>query len=178
MGISSSNMGMGDVFIKNSFKRAYRWTWQFEGSCKGINQWMVKTSSRPKITMDKITVEFMNETFAIDGKPKFGEIKMEFLDVVGGPSNALREWFKKHYVYGNPASSGAMSYKMSDLCQNGILTMYGGDGTEVEKWKVYNCWLSEIDFGELKYSGAELCVIKTNLVYQNASLESEGSSSF
>jgi hypothetical protein len=134
--------------IPNNFesKRKNRWILMVEG----IDAYIVKKASRPKISTAPIAIDFMNAQRFVAGKTTFGTMSVTLHDPIA-PSGAqqVMEWIRLHYE----SVSGRSGY--ADFYKRDIqLKMVDPVGTVVEFWDGKGALITEADFGDLDYSAA------------------------
>lgn len=174
-------MGMGiGTFLSNQavIKRRYRWTLQFEaGTILGadapaIKPIFVTIAARPNLTIEATELNFMNEKDYIAAKPTWDPMSVTILDFGkeggNGADQAILDWIRLTYQFGNPAFSGEMSDPGGYARRDAILNLYNGIGQIVEKWTIYGCWVESSNWGDLDYSSTENATIEMSVRFQNA----------
>lgn len=151
--------------LPNKFepKRKFRWVFAIEG----IDSFLMKTASRPSITIEETEIPFMNSTRYIAGKSKFETISVTLHDPIA-PSGAqqVMEWVRTHFESVSGRSGYADFYKRD--CQ---LKMLDPVGTVVEMWDLKGCFLTNAAFGDLDYSGSDPSEISITIRFDNAVLQ-------
>lgn len=144
-------------------KRKNRWVLMIEG----IDAYLVKTAARPTITTDPIELPFINSRRYLAGTTKFGTMAVTLTDAIA-PSGAqqVMEWIRLHFE----SVSGRAGY--ADFYKRDIqLKMLDPVGTVVELWDIKGALITEANFGELSYEGAELAEISLTLQMDNCVLQ-------
>ena len=144
-------------------KRKNRWVLMIEG----IDAYLVKTAARPTITTDAIELPFINSRRYLAGATKFGTMAVTLTDAIA-PSGAqqVMEWIRLHFE----SVSGRAGY--ADFYKRDIqLKMLDPVGTVVELWDIKGALITEANFGELSYEGAELAEISLTLQMDNCVLQ-------
>ena len=126
----------------------------------GIQEWWVKTASRPTIKMGKKEIEFLNTSTYVVGRYTWNEIKVTLRDTIGpSTSQAVMEWVRLHSESVTGRQGYAAGYK-----RNCELEMLDPTGVVVQKWILVNCMLSEeVSFGDLAYEKDDIAEISFNL---------------
>ena len=110
----------------------------------GIDAWTVRAASLPKLGINAVEDQFLNERSYSAGRPTWETINVTLIDPIApSASQKVYEWIILIY---DPVT-GRMGYK-SEYAKDIFLRMLGPDGTVVESWKLINCWPSNTDFGE------------------------------
>jgi hypothetical protein len=174
-------MGMGiGTFLPNSaiIKRRYRWTLQFEaGTILGADAPAIKPifitiAARPNLTIEETELNFLNEKDYIAAKPTWDPLNVTILDFGkqggNGADQAILDWIRLTYQFGNPESSGEMSDPVGFARRDALLFMYNGVGEIVEKWTLFGCWVQAANWGDLDYSSTENATIELTIRFQNA----------
>ena len=169
-GSSYQNMGIGGVGDQDTlFKRKFRFLFGIEfcigKASRQVAPTYVKSASRPKINIDPVELNFLNETTYIPGKAKWGDINVTYLDVAGAQSTGLFSWLASVYDFTNECRN--MGTKPKDYAGVGHLTMLDGCGKPLETWILKNLWPTDVDFGDLGYADSEVSEISLTLKYSN-----------
>lgn len=118
----------------------------------GIDSFLVQTSKKPSIKIDKITIPYMNTQSYVAGRYYFDEMTISFIEVIGpSTSQKVMEWVRLHAE----PSTGKMGYA-SGYKKNLVLKALDGVGAEVEKWTLVGCQIVSADFDEYSYDANEL----------------------
>jgi hypothetical protein len=177
-------MGMGiGTFLPNSaiIKRRYRWTLQFEsgtvlgGNAPAIKPIFVQIAARPNLTIEETEINFLNEKDYIPAKPTWDPMNVTILDFTkrggNGADQAILDWIRLCYQFGNPSSSGEMSDPVGYARRDALLLLYNGVGEILEKWTIFGCWVQSSNWGDLDYSSTENATIELTVRFQNAECE-------
>jgi hypothetical protein len=117
-------------------------------STLGINSWYVLSTSRPKITINKVDIPFINTKRYVAGNFEWGTIGVTFIDPIGpSASQALMEWVRLHAESVTGRMGYAAGYK-----KDVTLEMLDPTGVAVEKWILQGCFLTDVDFQALNYA--------------------------
>jgi hypothetical protein len=153
---------MADLLMKMPIpyepKRSNRFIMRFPSSL-GINEWFVESTTRPKITINKVDIPFLNTKTYVAGMFEWGEISVTFRDPIGpSAAQALMEWVRLHAESVTGRMGYAAGYK-----KNVDLEMLDPTGVVVEKWILEGCFLTDVDFQALSYSDDKLQTIQATL---------------
>ena len=126
----------------------------------GINEWFVETASRPKITIQPKEIPFLNTKKYVAGMYEWNTISVKFRDPIGpSAAQALMEWVRLHAESVTGRMGYAAGYK-KDL----DLEMLDPTGVVIEKWKLINTFLTDVDFGTLGYGDDGLAEITATII--------------
>jgi len=133
----------------------------------GIEAYLVQTSKKPSMTIDKIGIPYMNTTQWTAGKYVFEEMDITFIDLIGpSVSQKIMEWVKLH---ADPAT-GKMGYAVG-YKKNLVLKAVDPVGVEVEKWTLVGCQIVKASFDEYSYEANELLKISITIQPDRCFLE-------
>ena len=151
--------------LPNKFepKRQFRWVMAIEG----IDAFIIKTATRPNISIEEVEIPYINHKRYIAGKSSFETLSVTLHDPIA-PSGAqqVMEWIRTHFE----SVSGRAGY--ADFYKRDIqLKMLDPVGTVVELWDVRGAFLTAADFGSLDYSASDPSEISLTIRYDNAVLQ-------
>jgi hypothetical protein len=130
----------------------------------GIQEWYVKTTSRPKYTSEETEIQFLNTSTFVIGRFKWETISVTFRDPIGpSATQALMEWVRLHSESVTGRQGYAAGYK-KDI----ELEMLDPTGVVIEKWILQGTMLNDVDFGSLDYSSSEIAEITATLRFDRA----------
>lgn len=158
---------MGDLLTKIPLqfepKRKNRFILRFPSDL-GIQEWTVKSASRPKLSQGATEVPFMNTSDWVLGRYVWQDMNVTLRDPIG-PSTmeAVMEWIRLHSESVTGRQGYAIGYKR-DL----ILEMLDPAGVSVEKWIIKHAFVTDMDGGELDYGQEDLAEISLTLKYTYA----------
>jgi hypothetical protein len=151
--------------LPNKFepKRQFRWVLAIEG----IDAFIVKTATRPNISIEETPIPFINHTRYIAGKSTFETLSVTMHDPIA-PSGAqqVMEWVRTHFE----SVSGRAGY--ADFYKRDIqLKMLDPIGTVVELWDIKGAFLTAADFGSLDYGASDPSEISITIRFDNCVLQ-------
>jgi hypothetical protein len=153
---------MADLLMKMPIpyepKRQNRFLMRFPTDL-GINEWVVQTASRPKITIGSQKINFLNTETYVAGSFSWGEIAVKLLDPIGpSTTQAVMEWVRLVAESVTGRMGYAAGYK-----RNVDLEMLDPTGVVIEKWLLVNAFPLGYDGGSLGYTGDALSEVSFTL---------------
>ena len=131
--------------LPNKFepKRKNRWIFALEG----IDSFLIKTASRPSVSIEEQTISYMNSKRYLAGNATFETISLTLHDPIA-PSGAQQcmEWVRTHFESVSGRAGYADFYKRD--CQIKLLDPIG---TVVELWDMKGCFIETANFNSLTY---------------------------
>ena len=151
--------------LPNKFepKRQFRWVMAIEG----IDAFIIKTATRPNISIEEVEIPFINHKRFIAGKASFETLSVTLHDPIA-PSGAqqVMEWVRTHFE----SVSGRAGY--ADFYKRDIqIKMLDPIGTVVELWDVKGAFLTAADFGSLDYGASDPSEISLTIRFDNCVLQ-------
>jgi len=162
----AQQMGWGDSFglRDGCFKRKNRWLFTIpEISAEGINALPPSKASRPGLSFKELSMEHLTETIYYPGKPEWKPITITLYDLRKEQS-PLWDWIYSLYDLPNSRYLYSVGFKK----EQAILTLYDGQGLELENWFFESVWCQDIVFGELDMSDSGICTVDITLRYDRA----------
>lgn len=145
-------------------KRKNRWVLMIEG----IDAYIVKSASRPSMTMNPVEIPFINSVRYIAGRAQFEEMAVTLHDPIA-PSGAqqVMEWIRSC----QETVSGRAGY--ADFYKRDIqLKLLDPIGTVVELWDIKGAFITSAQFGELTYEDTgTVADITLQIRYDNCVLQ-------
>ncbi len=144
-------------------KRKNRWVLQIEG----IDAFLCKTASRPKVTTEEIEMPFVNSVRYLAAKTRFDKINITLQDAIApSGSQQVMEWIRLCFE----SVSGRAGY--ADFYKRDVqLKMIDPVGTVVELWDIKGAFITSANFGELSYDDHAAMEIQLEVRYDNAVLQ-------
>lgn len=158
------SLDVGDM-LANPYepKRKFRWILMMGG----IDAWTLKTASRPSLTFDEVTVDYINTKRYLSGKQTWNTIAVTLHDPIApSASQKVMDWIRINYEPLTGRSGYSVYYK-KDI----VLKLLDPQGTVVEYWDIIGAWPQEAKFGDLDYSSSDNVEISFTLRYDNATLQ-------
>ena len=116
--------------------------------CDGVPSFIIKKTSRPKLTQTAKELDHINIRTFYKGKSIWDNISMELYDpIVPSGAQAVMEWVRLHHesVTGR---DGYQDFYKKDLTVN----VLGPVGDKVEEWSLRGCFITEASFGDMDWS--------------------------
>lgn len=151
--------------LPNKFepKRKNRWIFSLEG----IDSFLIKTASRPSISIEEQTISYMNSKRYVAGNATFETISLTLHDPIA-PSGAqqVMEWVRTHFESVSGRAGYADFYKRD--CQ---LKLVDPVGTIIELWDIKGCFLTSAGFGDVSYEDSAMMEVSLTLRFDNCVLQ-------
>jgi len=130
----------------------------------GIQEWFVKSTSRPKISQEETEIQFLNTSTWVICRFTWDTIDVNFRDPIGpSAAQALMEWVRLHSESVTGRQGYAAGYK-KDI----ELELLDPTGVVIEKWILQGTMLTNVDFGSLDYSSSDIAEITGTLRFDRA----------
>ncbi len=130
----------------------------------------VSDVKRPTVTFEEMEIPIYNSRVKLAGKPNWDDVTINLRDDANGQVQKLvGQQIQKQFDFMEQASArSGIDYKF----QTNIEMMDGGNGALepniLEKWELYGCFLSSVDYGEANYANNEPMTVALTLKYDNA----------
>jgi hypothetical protein len=151
--------------LPNKFepKRKNRWIFSLEG----IDSFLIKTASRPSVSIEEQTISYMNSKRYVAGNATFETISLTLHDPIA-PSGAqqVMEWVRTHFESVSGRAGYADFYKRD--CQ---LKLVDPVGTIIELWDIKGCFLTSAGFGDVSYEDSAMMEVSLTLRFDNCVLQ-------
>jgi len=160
---------MSDLLTKmpNPFepKRKNRWLIRFPSEL-GIQEWWLASASRPSISQNEVEIPFLNTSTWVLGRFTWEPISVTLRDPIGpSAAQAVMEWVR----LGSESITGRQGYA-SGYQKDCFIEMLDPTGVVVEKWKLENAMVTNVNFGDLDFSDDSLSEITLDLRFPRAIL--------
>ena len=151
--------------LPNKFepKRKNRWIFALEG----IDSFLIKTASRPSVSIEEQTISYMNSKRYLAGNATFETISLTLHDPIA-PSGAQQcmEWVRTHFESVSGRAGYADFYKRD--CQ---LKLVDPVGTIIELWDIKGGFLTSAAFGDVSYEDSAMMEVSLTLRFDNCVLQ-------
>jgi hypothetical protein len=130
----------------------------------------VSDVTRPTVTFEEMTIEIYNSKVKLAGKPSWGDVTLNLRDDANGQvQKIVGQQIQKQFDFMEQASArSGIDYKF----QMNIEMLDGGNGTLepniLEKWELYGCYVSEVNYGEANYGSNEPMTVALTIKLDNA----------
>ena len=165
--------------VKTEPKRRYRFTLGFtqKGGDAEIPLWTVKTAAKPKATVSTIEHQFMDHIFKYPGRVTWDPITVTLVDPVDPDLswqflNILGKGGYKFPTTSEISQKSLSKKAIHDAIGDVIIRQIDDKGTEIERWRLKNPFLTSVDFGgTLDYSSDEMNEVTVEITFDWAVLE-------
>lgn len=133
--------------IQNEYLRENRWELRFPSDL-GMQSVYLSTCDKPKYSVNKVEVPYMNVIYSVAGQIKWDEMTFEMLCTIGPSSTqSIMEWIRMC----SESMTGRQGYASSYMK---TLELHSLDpvGVSVDMWEIKNAWVVNADFGTLDMS--------------------------
>jgi hypothetical protein len=166
-------------------KRQFR----FKVEITGINAdtggslvWYAKTISKPSFEISTAEHQYLNHKFYYPGGVTWNPVSMTLVDPRDPDMTATLSDIVELSGYSPPANPndlGTMSKsKSAGALGTVFISQLDGEGEEIEKWTLWNAFITKVDYGQLQYEGGEALVeMSLDLAYDWARVETKGEGS-
>jgi|TARA_R110000824_G_scaffold31089_16_gene101593 hypothetical protein len=160
-------------------KRQHRWLLNIDG----IDAFLIKTAQKPSFTVDETPHNFFGHKFYYPGTVTWNTIEVTLVDPIDPDTSTI--------LYHKLRMSG---YEIPDRLLNeplrpGLFTPSKAEATDalgqivklrqigqiddvpnqvVEEWKLYNPWITAVNFGNLDYASADMVEISLTIRFDFA----------
>tara|TARA_Y100000296_G_scaffold85001_1_gene119840 strand:+ start:594 stop:1190 length:597 start_codon:yes stop_codon:yes gene_type:complete len=180
----STNFGE-DTTLKDP-KRQFRFYVEFQGISSpqgGATLWYAKTAAKPSFTVENIQHNYLNHVFKYPGKVTWQDISITLVDPVEPDMAATLSDILVQSGYSPPTdattdSMGTISKaKAAGALGTVIITQIDSNGNELEKWTLWNSFITEVKYGDLAYGTDDLTEMSVGIAYDWARIQttSDGS---
>jgi len=178
----STNFGE-DTALKDP-KRKFRFTVEFQGiqaSQGGAMAWYAKTVSKPSFQIAASEHKYLNHTFYYPGSVTWQDVAITLVDPVDPDMAATFADIISLSGYSPPTDATTLSTmskaKAAGALGTVIITQIDSNGEALEKWTLWNSFITELKFGDLEYGGDDLTEMSVTLKYDWARVQSSAGGS-
>ena len=167
-------------------KRNYKWYLSIQTGTTSkdlLQPWVVKSASKPSLSIGEASHSYINHTFYYPGKISWNTMDISVVDP-GGPMNdttkiILNAIRSSGYAYpneiaNNAAAAGVTFSKSAAVDSLGTVVLRqigggpvgaGGISKVIDRWTLHNAWIKDVNFGSLSYDNEDLTNISITLRY-------------
>jgi hypothetical protein len=130
----------------------------------------VSDVTRPKVAFEEMLIDIYNSKVKLAGKHSWEDITLTLRDdASGNVTKLVGQQIQKQFDFMEQASArSGIDYKF----QTNIEILDGGNGaleaSVLEKWELYGCFVSNVDYGDLNYSENSPATVGLTIKYDNA----------
>jgi hypothetical protein len=131
--------------------------------------WFAKSANKPSFTINAAEHKYLNHTFYYPGAVTWNEVTVTMVDPqdpdVAGTLSELVE--KMGYIVPDNLNDRSTISKWSAASNIGkvYITQLDAEGRELEKWTLYNAFITEVTYGDLAYGDDELTEMTVKFKY-------------
>jgi len=174
-------------------KRQYR----FKLQLGNVEEWIVKSVSRPNFSITETPHQYINHTFYYPGRVEWQTTSFTIVDPVNPDATGKMMALLMASGYRFPVNPDGIRTVSKEEAVEAMgsmnISMFGtgageaamaghNTGTagakEIESWKLWNPWIQSVNFGDLAYDGDELTNIEVTVRYDYATWTPGKSRSF
>jgi hypothetical protein len=165
---SFKNWSNEPEFYDNAFNWEPKRQNEFYMALSGIPAYLIKTSDKPKIQNNEITLDHINVKRYVKGKSEWNTIGVTLYDpIVPSAAQMVMDWVRMHHESKTGRNGYSNYYK-----QNISLIQLSPLGEEVEEWKLEGAFIVDAEFGKYDWSaGDSVQEISLTLRYDYAMFE-------
>lgn len=152
------------------------------GTPDGGILWYAKTVDKPSFEISTTEHNYLNHKFNYPGRTTWSPVALKVVDPTSPDMAATFSDIITAAGYHPPANMNDHTSMQKALATtalgNVVITQIDADGQPLEKWTLWNAWISKVNYGSLDYSSDDLTEMEIELVYDWAQLETLGSTSY
>jgi len=153
-------------------KRGYRWLMRFGiNGPNAIDEFLVKTVSRPSWSLTESSHVFLNHTFYYPGRVQYDDISVTLVDSISPNAavNMQNLLVAAGYVTPDQAQTNFNTVSKKGWQKAGLgavqIVQLDHDAVELETWNLYNAWIKACSLGDLNYDSDDMLNISLTLRY-------------
>jgi hypothetical protein len=163
-------------------KRQFRFKVEITGidaDTGGSLMWYAKTVNKPSFEISTGEHVYLNHKFYYPGGVTWAPISMTLVDLRDPDMSATLSDIVELAGYSPPTDPNDLGSMSKARSAGALGTVYisqlDGDGNEIEKWTLWNAFITKVDYGSLQYEGGEgLVEMSLDIAYDWARVETEG----
>jgi len=162
-------------------KRGFRFTVQItnlggsDPAAGGGILWYAKTADKPSFEVSNTEHNYLNHKFNFPGRTSWSPVEIKLVDPTDPDMAASLSDIVTAAGYHPPADVNDHTSMQKALATAAlgdvIITQIDSDGNALEKWTLWNAWISKVNYGSLDYSSDDLTEMSMEIVYDWATLE-------
>jgi hypothetical protein len=162
-------------------KRQFRFKVEFTGISApqgGSLLWYAKSVNKPSFSVATSEHQYLNHTFYYPGTVTWDPISMTLVDPRDPDMAATLSDIVNLSGYNppsNPNSLGTMSKAKAAGALGAVyISQIDGDGNEIEKWTLWNAFITTVKYGDMAYGNDDLVEMTLEIRYDWARLQTPG----
>jgi hypothetical protein len=142
-----------------------------------IPVWVVKTVSKPSVTVNPVVHQYLNHEFRYPGRVTWDSpINVTLVDpldpdLARTTLNMIRNAGYRYPLDPNQAKTTMTKADATKALGRVSIQQIDGDGNPVEEWVLRNAFVSKITYGDLDYSSDDMSEITLEITYDWAELQ-------
>jgi hypothetical protein len=174
MAFWSTNFGADSTLTDP--KRKFRFKVEFTGFDAGSSfLWWAKSATKPSFDIAATEHKYLNHTFYYPGTVTWNTVDITVVDPAEPDMAASFAALLEGGGYHPPANEGDLSTMTKATAVSSLgqvtVTQIDAEGKALEKWTLWNSFISAVKYGELSYGDDSLTEITVTLKYDWAKLE-------
>lgn len=162
-------------------KRQFRFKVEFTGISApqgGSLLWYAKSVNKPSFSVATSEHQYLNHTFYYPGTVTWDPINITLVDPRDPDMSATLSDIVNLSGYNppsNPNSLGTMSKAKAAGALGAVyISQIDGDGNEIEKWTLWNAFITTVKYGDMAYGTDDLVEMTLEIRYDWARLQTPG----
>ena len=133
----------------------------------GIDSYLIKTSNRPTISFEPVTLDHINVKRKLKGKGEWQDVEITMYDpIVPSGAQQVMEWVRTSHE----SLTGRDGY--ADFYKKDVnFFMLGPVGDKIEQWTLKGAFITSAAFNDLDWASNDPAEITLTLSYDYAILE-------
>ena len=162
-------------------KRKFRFIVEFQGiqdpNGNGATLWYAKTINKPSFQISSSEHKFLNHTFFYPGSVTWQDINLTLVDPANPDMAATLSDIIVQSGYSPPTNASAAQLgsiskaRAAGALGTVIITQLDANGGTLEKWTLWNSFITEVKYGDLAYGEDDLTEMSLTLKYDWARLQ-------
>jgi hypothetical protein len=166
-------------------KREFRFQVSFQGVTDGARGgtsvlWYAKTVKKPSFTIKEVSHQYINHTFYYPGRTEWNDCTIQLVDPVAPDIAVTFADIISTAGYNPPTTPGDIVTMSKAKAVNSLgrvnIRQFDSNGETVERWTLWNAFITEYTLSDLKYDGDELSTLDLKLRYDWARINTKNDS--
>jgi len=158
-------------------KRKFRWVMTLGTSASGIAQYLIKSVTRPDITIAEKEHRFISHRFYFPGPIEYQPLSVKIADAISPNGAKVIYDIIRNSGYQIPticnATTSVSKKKATEALRSVIIAQLDADGKEVERWTFARPWIQRVNFNDLDYEVEDIQDIELTIRYDWAEFEAK-----
>lgn len=130
----------------------------------GVIELALDSSSLPTHGVEEIELPYLNERRYVAGRAMYEAIPLVVKDMVDiGVATACKAWFGQVHNSSTHKVGLARDYK-----KTADILLISPEGSLIRTWRLYGCWPTAVNYGELDMNSNDVVRIQMNLRFDRA----------